>query len=118
MECLFCKIINKEVPSEIIYENGKFIVFRDINPKAPIHYLICPKKHIISVNHVGEEDRELIGELFLVAKKIARDFGISEKGYKLVFNVGKGGGQLIPHLHLHLLGGWRSKKERDLPQMP
>lgn len=118
MECLFCKIVNKEVPSEIIYEDGKFIVFKDINPKAPLHLLIVPKKHISSVDHLKKEDKTLVGELFLTAQKIARNQGLARTGYKLVFNVGKGGGQLINHLHLHLLGGWKSKKERDIPGMP
>lgn len=105
MDCLFCKIINKEVSSEIVYEDDKFISFKDINPKAPIHFLIVPKKHIPSIDHLEIEDKELIGGLFLTAKKIAREQGASKKGYKLVFNVGKGGGQLIDHIHLHLLSG-------------
>jgi len=118
VECIFCKIINRESSADIVYEDKKFIVFKDIHPKAPLHLLILPKKHILSVNHLETRDKELIGELFLTAKKIARKVKIAKRGYKLVFNVGRGGGQLISHLHLHLLSGWKSKKERDIPGMP
>jgi histidine triad (HIT) family protein len=89
----------------MLYEDDKFIVFKDINPKAPIHLLIVPKKHISSINHLEIKDKELIGELFLTAKKIAKEQRVFKKGYKLVFNVGRGGGQLIDHIHLHLLSG-------------
>lgn len=105
MNCIFCQIVKKELPAAIIYEDEKFIAFKDINPIAPIHYLIIPKKHIISINHLEPEDKELMGELFLVAKKIAKNEGLAEKGYRLVFNVGKDSGQVVDHLHLHLLGG-------------
>lgn len=105
MDCLFCKIIKKEMPAEIIYEDDDFISFKDINPIAPIHFLIIPKKHIASVNHLESEDKELVGKLFLTAKKIAREQGLSDQGYRLVFNVGKNAGQVVDHLHLHLLGG-------------
>ena len=118
MACLFCQIINKEIPADIIYEDEKFVVFKDIKPKAPIHLLIVPKKHIPSVQNLELEDKELIGELFLLAKKIAQEKGIAEKGYKLVFNVGRGGGQIIDHLHLHLITGWKTPRERDIPGMP
>ena len=101
--CLFCKIINKEVPSEIIYEDEKVIAFKDIHPKAPIHLLIVPKKHIPSVNHLEIEDKTLMGELILVAQKIAREKNL--KGYRLQINVGRPAGQIIDHLHLHLLAG-------------
>ncbi len=114
--CLFCKIINKKIPAEIIYDNEKIIVFKDINPKAPIHFLIVPKKHIISINHIKIKDKDLLGELFLVAQKIAKKNKI--KGYKTVFNVGREGGQLIDHLHLHFLGGWKDMKEAEMPGMP
>jgi len=117
-DCIFCKIANKEVPADVVYEDDKIIAFRDINPKAPLHLLIVPKKHIPSVNHLELQDKELIGELFLIAQKIAREQGVSKTGYKLVFNVGRGGGQLINHLHLHLLAGWKTQKERDIPGMP
>ncbi len=118
MDCIFCKIIKGERPAEIIYKDENFVVFKDINPKAPIHALIVPKKHIVSINHFKEADKELMGNLFLIAKKAAGMVGVKDSGYKLVFNVGRGGGQLIDHLHLHLLGGWKSPQERDIPGMP
>ena len=105
MSCLFCKIANKELPSEILYEDDEFLVFKDINPQAPIHLLIIPKEHLESVDHLREKDKELIGRLLLLAQKIARDQGVAKSGYRLVFNVGKNAGQTIDHLHLHLLGG-------------
>jgi len=104
-DCLFCKIAKREIPSDIVYEDEDFISFKDINPIAPLHLLIVPKKHIPSINHLTPEDKELIGRLFLVAKKIAKEQGVAERGYRLIFNVGKEGGQAIEHLHLHLLGG-------------
>ena len=104
--CLFCKIINKEVPSDIIYEDDKITAFKDIHPKAPIHLLIVPKKHIPSVDHVEIEDKTLMGELILTAQKIAREKKL--KRYRLQINVGRPAGQLIDHLHLHLLA-WPSK---------
>jgi histidine triad (HIT) family protein len=104
MDCLFCKIINKKAPADIVYENDKTICFKDINPVAPVHILIVPKKHIGSINDISEEDKELMGELLLVAKKVAKDLGV-DKGYKLAFNVGEEGGQIVPHLHLHLVSG-------------
>ena len=107
MDCLFCKIVAKDLPSTIIYQNPNFLVIRDIKPLAPIHLLIITKKHIPSVDHLARNDKELIGEMVLTAQAVARDQGLRERGYKLGFNVGKGGGQLVPHLHLHLLGGWQ-----------
>ena len=104
-DCLFCKIIKKEVSAEIVYEDDVFLSFKDIDPKAPLHLLIIPKKHIPSVNHLENEDEELMGKLILTAKKIAKEQGLFEKGYRLIINVGKEGGQAIEHLHLHLLGG-------------
>jgi histidine triad (HIT) family protein len=104
-DCLFCKIVKKELPSKIVYEDDNFFAFNDINPIAPIHILIIPKKHIPSVNHLEAQDKELIGELFLVAQRIARTEKAIETGYRLVFNVGENAGQTVEHLHLHLLGG-------------
>ena len=103
MDCIFCKIINKEKPSDFVYENDKFIVIKDINPKAPIHLLIIPKKHIHSVNHFEEGDKELIGEMILCAKKIAKEKNLA--GYKLLINVGRKAGQMVDHIHIHLLSG-------------
>jgi len=107
MDCIFCKIINKEMPADLVYEDEKFLVIKDIKPLAPIHLLLITKKHIPSVDHLTVDDKELIGELVLLAQKIAREQSVSQTGYKIGFNVGKGGGQIINHLHLHLLGGWK-----------
>ena len=104
-DCIFCKIVDKELPSRIIYEDNKFIAFKDVNPKAPVHLLIIPKKHIPSVNHIESQDADLVGKLILVAQKIAKKEGVSESGYRLIFNIGKNAGQTVDHLHLHLLGG-------------
>lgn len=117
-DCIFCKIIKKEIPADIVHEDEDFIVFKDNKPKAPIHILLVPKKHIKSINELKLEDKEMVGELFLTAQKVADKLRVKESGYKLVFNVGRGGGQLIDHLHLHLLGGWGNLKERDIPGMP
>ena len=106
MKCIFCSIINKEVPSDIVYEDDDFIVFKDVKPTAPIHLLLVPKTHISSINDLKEKHIDLIGNLFLLAKRIAKEQKISN-GYKLNFNVGRKGGQLVDHLHLHLLGGWK-----------
>lgn len=100
-ECLFCQIAKKEMPAEIVYEDEKIIAFEDIHPKAPIHLLIIPKKHIPSVDHLELTDKELMGELILAAQKIARQKNL--KGYRLQINVGRPAGQIIDHLHLHLL---------------
>ena len=101
--CLFCQIINKEIPSTILYEDNLVLAFKDINPQADTHVLIVPKKHIDSIMELEKEDEALAGHLLIVANKIAQEKGL--KGYKLQFNVGKEGGQIIFHLHLHLLGG-------------
>lgn len=103
IDCIFCKIINKEMPSDIAYEDDNVIVFKDINPSAPIHLLIVPKKHIVSINDLKDQDKELVGYMFLIAKKMAEKQGVLETGYRLAINVGRGGGQIIDHLHLHLL---------------
>ena len=102
-DCLFCSIISGKIPSTKVFENEKVFAFLDINPKAKVHILIVPKKHVESVKHLEENDKDLIGELFLAAKKIASDKNLT--GYKLVINVGREGGQLVDHLHLHLLSG-------------
>ncbi|MFZ2226615.1 MAG: histidine triad nucleotide-binding protein [Candidatus Moraniibacteriota bacterium] len=105
--CIFCKIIKKELPAVTVYEDNDVLAFKDVRPLAPVHILIIPKKHIESVNELTESDNELIGKLILTAKKIAIDFDISPKGYKLLFRVGEWGGQEVPHIHLHLIGGVR-----------
>ncbi len=101
-DCIFCKIANKEIGANIILENDKFLVFEDIHPKAKIHFLIIPKKHIPSVDHITEEDEAMMGGIFLTAKRAAETLGVSQ-AYKLLINVGKEGGQEIDHLHMHLM---------------
>jgi len=105
MDCIFCKIINKEIPASIVFEDEDVIAFKDRNPIAPAHILVIPKKHISSVADAKKEDSLLMGKLIMTAKKIAEDLKISDKGYKLLMRVGRGGGQEVDHAHLHLLGG-------------
>ena len=118
MDCVFCKIINKELSAVIVYEDDKIIVFKDTQPLAPIHFLVVPKKHIPSVDNLKIEDKELIGDIILTAQKVSRNYNLNNSGCKLVFNVGKGGGQMVDHLHLHLLGGWESYEKSKVPGMP
>ncbi len=101
--CIFCKIIKKEIPSNIIYENNEVIVFKDIHPRAKTHLLIVPKKHINTIKDLKEDEKDeiLVGKLFLVARDIAKNMNLA--GYKLLFNVGKEGGQEVFHIHLHLM---------------
>lgn len=107
METVFDKIIRREIPADIVFENDDILAFRDIRPLAPVHVLIIPKKRISSIDDLEAEDASLMGDMVLVARNIARDLNISEKGYKLLFRVGRDGGQEIPHIHLHLIGGAR-----------
>ncbi len=109
-DCIFCKIIKGEIPSKKVYEDDQVYAFHDINPVAPVHVLIIPKKHILGIQEISEEDRSLVGHMFLVARRIAQDLGLAPDealsgGYRLVFNVGKDAGQSVFHLHLHLIGG-------------
>lgn len=104
MTCLFCSIANKEKAADIVMENDEFVVFKDIHPKAPIHLLIVPKKHIASMGDLHDDDALLAGKLILMARDVAGEHAM--EGYKLLFNVGRKGGQLIDHIHLHLIGGW------------
>ena len=113
-DCIFCKIISKDILAEIIFEDDDFIVFKDIKPATPIHVLLVPKKHIISIAQIEESDRELMGRLIWLAKNIAEDLNISEKGYRLTFNVGEDGGQEVKHLHLHLMGGAKMGTETKI----
>ena len=108
-ETIFTKIINKEIPAQIEYEDDEILAFDDINPQAPVHILIIPKKPIPTLNDLTENDAELLGKIVLVAKKLAADKGISEKGYRLVFNCNSWGGQEVYHIHCHLLGGRQMK---------
>lgn len=109
-DCLFCKIVNREVASEFLFEDDNYVVFRDINPAAPVHLLLVPKTHIRSVNDIEPGQESLVGGLFTLAGKMAEKEGVNQSGYKLLFNVEKGGGQEIFHLHLHLMGGWTKKR--------
>ena len=107
MDCIFCKIASGEIKSDIQYQDDEIIAFSDINPKAPTHLLIVPRKHIATVADLTEDETMLAGKLIAVSNQLARDRGITEKGYRLVINCGSDGGQEVPHLHLHLLGGRR-----------
>lgn len=104
-EDLFLKIINREIPAEIVYETDKVLAFRDINPKAPVHVLIVPKRHIRTINEIEPKDEELVGKLFSAARIIAADAGLAEIGYRVVMNCNESAGQSVFHIHLHLLGG-------------
>ncbi|HBT20311.1 MAG TPA: histidine triad nucleotide-binding protein [Peptococcaceae bacterium] len=104
-DCVFCKIVAGELPSEIVYENDDILAFKDINPVAPIHILLIPKKHIPTITDITEEDTTLMGKLLLAAGKVAEKLGIYERGFRLVNNCREEGGQVIYHLHFHLLGG-------------
>ena len=105
VDCLFCKIIDGDIPGDIVYETDSVLAFNDINPTAPVHVLIIPKKHIATLNDLEEKDTQTIGELILAAKKIANDKGISESGYRTVFNCNKDAQQTVFHIHLHLIAG-------------
>jgi histidine triad (HIT) family protein len=104
-DCIFCKIINKEISSNIVYEDDKVIAFNDIQPVAPVHVLIVPKEHIPSMNHVNDENSHIVADIHLAARKIAKEFGIDQKGYRLINNCGADAGQTVMHLHYHLIGG-------------
>lgn len=103
--CIFCKIIQKEIPAEIVFENEEVLAFKDIHPLAPVHILIIPKRHVASVNDLTAADENLAGRMILTGRRIASDLQIAEKGYKLLFRVGEWGGQEVGHIHLHLIGG-------------
>ncbi len=105
VDCLFCKIINKEINSDILFEDDDVLAFKDINPQAPIHFLIVPKKHISTINDLQQEDEKITGKMILIAQSLAKQENIDEKGYRLVFNCNSEGGQEVYHIHLHLLGG-------------
>ena len=108
MPCIFCEIIAKRQPADVVHEDEGILVFKDINPTAPIHVLLVPKEHIATVNNVDEaRHTEPMGRLFVVAKKLAAQWGIVEQGYRLTVNVGRGGGQIVDHVHMHLVSGRR-----------
>ena len=106
-DCIFCKIIEKKIPSKTVYEDEYAIAFEDVRPQAPTHLLIVPKKHISEIHSMTENDRDLIGHLFFCARTIAQERGLDAQGYRLVINNGAGAGQTVFHIHLHILSGRR-----------
>ncbi len=104
-DCLFCKILAGDIPAEIIYESDTAIAFRDINPQAPTHVLIIPRKHVATINDIDKSDQEMVGSLYSAARDIAATEGIADEGYRAVMNCNEGAGQSVFHIHLHLLGG-------------
>lgn len=107
MECIFCRIIAGEIPADVVFQNDEVVAFRDIHPQSPKHILIAPRSHIASLTEVTDQHQGLLGKLLLVSQKIAEKENIAARGYRLTINSGADGGQLVPHLHLHLLGGRR-----------
>lgn len=105
MDCLFCKIINREIPADIVYEDDHVLAFNDISPQAPTHQLIIPKKHIATLNDIDEQDVAMVGRLQLTAAKLAKQQGFAEDGYRVVMNCNEMGGQTVYHIHMHLMGG-------------
>lgn len=105
MDCIFCKIINREIYRKIVYEDNTIIGIKEINPQAPVHILIIPKKHISKITSLKEEDKELIGHIYLVANKIAKEYAVFQCGFRIVINSGPDAGEEVDHLHFHLLGG-------------
>ena len=105
MDCIFCKIANKEIESAIIYEDDSVIAFNDLNPQSPIHFLVIPKEHISSANDINEDNKEIIGHIFCVINNLAKDKGFDKDDYRIVNNIGKDGGQSVNHIHFHVLAG-------------
>ena len=106
-DCIFCKIVEKDIPSELIYEDDQIVAFNDINPQAPIHVLIIPKEHFASLNDIPEEKKDVLSHILLKARQIAQNLGINDKGYRIVLNTGRDSGQVVFHIHFHLLAGRR-----------
>ena len=104
--CIFCKIANGDIPADFVAQTDRLVVFKDIKPMAPVHLLIVPRQHIRSINDLNEADMPLIAEMIMTAREMAVRMGVDQSGYRLFFNVEKGGGQEVFHLHLHLIGGW------------
>ncbi len=105
--CLFCRIIRGEVPSETVYQDDLAVAFKDIRPQAPVHLLVVPRKHVPTLNDVKPEDNATLAHLFQVARQLAEQFGVHQKGYRTIFNVNAEAGQTVYHLHLHVIGGRR-----------
>lgn len=104
-DCIFCKIIGKEIPSQIVYEDEEILAFKDIAPKAPVHIIVIPKKHIKKITEIEKQDEAVIGRIYNVINQIAKEQGIAEDGFRVIINCGENGGQEVPHVHFHLLGG-------------
>jgi histidine triad (HIT) family protein len=110
-DCIFCKIASKQIQTPLLFENERVIAFRDIAPKAPTHLLVVPKEHLPTVNDFQGSHAALVGELILTAARLAAREGIAESGYRLIFNCNAEAGQVVFHVHLHVLGGWGKKAE-------
>lgn len=104
-DCIFCKIVNGEIPSKKVYEDEKVLAFYDVNPEAPVHVLVIPKDHIASVNEINEKNSKIISDIFVVINKIVSELGIAKDGYRIITNTGENGGQSVNHMHFHVLGG-------------
>jgi histidine triad (HIT) family protein len=104
-DCLFCGIVEKKIKGDVLYEDNSVLAFKDINPKAPVHILIIPRKHIATLSDLSRADGEIVGDIFLVAAKLAQEQGVAQKGFRIVVNAGADAGQTVFHLHFHLLGG-------------
>jgi len=111
MDCIFCQIAAGKIPTEFLYQDEDAVAFRDIHPMAPTHLIIIPKAHIPSLVHLSEEQLPLMGHMVNIANQLAKREGISERGYRLIINCGKEGGQVVPHLHMHLIGGRKISDE-------
>lgn len=109
-DCIFCKIARGEIPAEKLFENDEIVAFNDINPQAPVHFLVIPKKHIPTLDDFQPEDTELVGKMLYHAANIAREKGLAEEGYRQIMNCGEAGGQIVYHLHLHIMGGRRMNR--------
>ncbi|WP_326908952.1 histidine triad nucleotide-binding protein [Sedimentibacter sp. MB31-C6] len=105
MSCIFCKIANQEIPSELVYENDNIAAFKDLNPQAPVHILVVPKKHIGSINEIKEENKSIIADIFEAIPIITKQEGINDSGYRVISNCGENGCQSVEHIHFHILGG-------------
>ena len=103
--CIFCKIAAGEIPADIVYDDGEVLAFRDINPEAPMHLLLIPRRHIATLNDLSEADAALVGRLYLAGQQIAMELGVAESGYRTVINCNRDAGQLVFHIHMHLLAG-------------
>ncbi len=103
-DCIFCKIVNGDIPADILYQDEDVLAFRDLSPQAPVHFLVIPKKHIATINDIQPDDAALTGQLFLTAKMLAKQEGMDESGYRCVMNCNDDGGQTVHHIHLHVMG--------------